>query len=787
MTKPIVVEQIRVLKIQVDEILSTKFIDDQTLMRTINLAQEMFSSLVLLETNVILDNPQMQSQESLEKTTLIAHLLNQVWKDFHHPVLKHFQAQFSHFAKSKKMPANAPKGGRKQRLVNPVGARKLFDKFVKVINSAHLFYFTLVKELLSSCYLSSKIPTRKICQTLKMTLENVSTRMVPLECIVPIATAVHRCTLYIGDLSRYRALIAKKYLPSDAISKEDNNNYSKSIELYKLALLILPSNGDPFNHIALVDNLKDDKFNVVYNFMRSSSTRYFCEAGISNLFSMLLKFTNSHPILDDFSQLYNEQRSTLTKSDKFNLIKMEFICLVNYHLFPKKWGEGEGITRGGYEVEAIENEFYGYLKELDYHKQINNDFIFKQLVILIGGYGLLTDVQNENFTSSKEQYLGFVFREISTILFITLKGWDKSDLNLSIILLPILRLILCWFVANPEVFAYAMKCELIMTRFAAVFNLGAEYFEVQGFDKFDLTFSGRLKLPEDPISRFLDTPPQRLRLFKEDVLLREFRPIGYHMQDFDDRRYIFSADNEETCLAQIGEFFDKEQKAFKAEESYLRLVAIVTTWRRLTQQNDVGISSGTLSHRFNISQELVEKHLAGLVSCEEDQSDAAKYSHMVSTIVDDEDDEGMSESSGTSSATPILSDGKPSSFKTVWSERSAPTIFGPSTPLVFGSSEFPVSTQSYQLEYNQNGIQHSENVQPHSFGNGQFNKFGSNGSVSSWPSSTTKSEIPANSNNSFSRSVMSQYGDKFESPFFKTDFCKQESHSNAHGGFSFGN
>ncbi|KGK34560.1 hypothetical protein JL09_g6291, partial [Pichia kudriavzevii] len=124
---------------------------------------------------------------------------------------------------------------------------------------------------------------------------------------------------------------------SDSSGENDNNNYSKSIELYKLSLLILPSLGDPYNHIAIIDNLKDDKFNVIYNFIRASLTSSPLTIAYSNLLNLLNKNAKNNSILKKFEQLNSLDRSTITKNDRLSLLKSQFLILFNYHLLPSKW------------------------------------------------------------------------------------------------------------------------------------------------------------------------------------------------------------------------------------------------------------------------------------------------------------------------------------------------------------------------------------------------------------------------------------------------------------------
>ncbi|OUM55260.1 hypothetical protein BVG19_g4766 [[Candida] boidinii] len=380
-------------------------------------------------------------------------IVDKVWIAIHHPTIKYFQSQFYYLDKESRKLTNGNNNSningnginsnnntnnnsnnninnnhnsnnnrRNDKTLNykSVEFRKLFDSYVKFISKCYSFYFNVIHSLINKYNLSIYIPIKKICSTLKFELsKDVIKNLIDLppatitdndshisnnnnsntdtrnEVVSEIIYTIHKCILFIGDLSRYRTLIAKTYLPLNSISKEDNNNYSKSIELYKLSLLVLPSLGDPYNHIAIIDNLKDDKFNVVYNFMRSCLTTKPSIIGFNNLINFLSKDPLINPIFKQFEKLNCLNRDKITKNDRLELLKTEFLILLNYYLLPNKWKLKEGYLFKNYKIKDIQNDFLLLLSKLDFHKQIFNDFYLKQLSILLGGFELLID-NNKN-------------------------------------------------------------------------------------------------------------------------------------------------------------------------------------------------------------------------------------------------------------------------------------------------------------------------------------------------------------------------------------------------------
>lgn len=552
-------------------------------------------------------------QKNLLNADSIGNMLDKVWIEIHHPAIKYFQFAFYQLNKSVKDDPNANNSTKRQNYQSKynkynnnnnnnnnnastgaqlfVEYRKLFDKFIKFIAKAYDFYYSLLKTMLNTYDLSIYIPVKKICSTLKINLSsldlNVRDSRLPLSnssnLISSIVYLIHKCVLFIGDLSRYRTLIAKTYLPSTSISKEDNNNYSKSIELYKLSLLILPSLGDPYNHIAIIDNLKDDKFNVVYNFIRSSLTSSPLSIAHSNLINLLTKHPRTNSILRKFEHLNSLDRNSITKNDRLGLLKSQFLILFNYNLLPSKWKLKTGYLISGHSIASIENDFYKLLSTLDFHKQIFNDFYFKQMVILTGGFELLIDPnfsKNLNLSQSGgviSDYLDFLFRYLETFLKVCIKICDdhmadddsknRSPCDLKIMsfstsLFPVVRLLVCWFNEREIARAYLKRSTKISNLLAALINRLIFYIDKEKVETIFKNFSVKYNL-KSSLTSILNQKPVRDRLFKEDVALREFKPINYALGDFDDS-HLYSKEPE-SILALIGELPESQDNKVNVE------------------------------------------------------------------------------------------------------------------------------------------------------------------------------------------------------------------------------
>lgn len=475
--------------------------------------------------------------------------------------------------------------------------RPALDNFIRFISKIFKFYANILNETLPG--LNNVIPVERIVSTLK--LHPSKQRITTLDddqCV----QIIHKCVIYIADLSRYRTHAAKTYMPKGHLSKQDNNNYSKSIELYKLALLILPNGGEPFNHIAIIDNAKNDKFNVVYNFIRAILTSTPHMVAYSNLLNLLKKQPNQNSIWKRFLQCNKFNRNGITKNDRMELLKSQFLVLVCYHFLPQIWSNQIK------DLPKIETEFYKLMSKLDFHKQIFNDFYFKQLVILLGGFELLID-QSEDVDSSPEvieQYLKFIMRYVKTFLSTVTVEWGdyitnkKDNLEFSTSLLPSLRLLVNWFNARSLPRLYVNQSTDIQNLFGGIVNRMYIFFESHNVEQ----LYDYVGVPKPPVAKdmrlqlLLNNKPRRQRLFKEDVTIREFKPVGYLMSDFnDDKLYI---KDENAILALIGE----SNQIDKANDNILRLTALVVMIKHVLRDSHLKWDSSI--NRYEVEEQQIE-------------------------------------------------------------------------------------------------------------------------------------------------------------------------------------
>lgn len=348
---------------------------------------------------------------------------------------------------------------------------------------------------------------------------------------------LHRCLVYIGDLARYRGATRT------------------AIELYRLAIWVRPQSGLPFHHIAIVDQSAGERFNTTYNLARAAVAAEPHPNAQDSLWSLL----KSHP-------LALVPTEALTKNERMDLLKTQFLCLTAH------FSQAKPVDKL---IQDIEDSFYVQMYHLDFHKQLFNDFVFKQLAILLALFELLI---NPSQMEKVECFLKFCLRYVSQLLDIFEREWDihfntRGDtLDFSTSLLPSLRLLVCWFGSRQLVRVYADKN--VNEALACVANRMLDYLKThprpQPETDFNITYLAK---------------PVRSRLFKEDLTISNFRPINNRLDDFDDS-HLYKP-GKENMMARFG-----EGEVNKEVENTLRMEALVYMIRRVLEGSAIEWSNG---------------------------------------------------------------------------------------------------------------------------------------------------------------------------------------------------
>ncbi|GMF03684.1 unnamed protein product [Ambrosiozyma monospora] len=232
------------------------------------------------------------------------------------------------------------------------------------------------------------------------------------------------------------------------------------------------------------------------------------------------------------------------------------------------------------------------------------------MVILFGGFELLIDKKREHPELNHDDiivvdYLRFAFRYINSFMEIVISNWKENPNNIEnlAMLLPCVRLLLCWMKERELPKGYLLQCEEYIVTLAELLNVVFGFFQSRS-DAIELVEDETFKLSLIDNGELFDSRPVRSRLFKEDITLKDFQPVNYYMSDFDDDDLY--KQNEASILALIGELPGGSHSNLKMSDNILRLVAVGNLGRAIISNNELGVVFNTETGVFEFPESLDE-------------------------------------------------------------------------------------------------------------------------------------------------------------------------------------
>lgn len=91
-------------------------------------------------------------------------------------------------------------------------------------------------------------------------------------------TSIHRCLVFLGDLSRYASQAAPKAAAATAVTAAGSSTaantaakaeWSKAVGYYRMAAHVLPRSGNPHNQLAVMAFMTGEELKAAYHYARS--------------------------------------------------------------------------------------------------------------------------------------------------------------------------------------------------------------------------------------------------------------------------------------------------------------------------------------------------------------------------------------------------------------------------------------------------------------------------------------------------------------------------------------
>lgn len=569
MATPSTIEEIQTYKTQLNEFLSKKFIDQSLLLGFNNVLQSKFQTLILSDCNDYYDNLKAYESQSendvpnnqldLEfKTIKIFEIL---WTEFHYPIIKFFQ--FHHATYYNDFSKKVLDSNGKDKSLKAVEIRKINDNFNKFMKQVYQFYFTLLKYF-STHFQNPLIPDTFLAH-FSFVIPNNAIKTFNANLQANLIFLIHRCLLSLGDISRHRSFMELSYVNpclsiknfwkyyhlTNLSSKEKISLmkplYEKALNFYKFCILLLPALNEPYNHIGMIYNLMDSKYDACYWFLRSQFTRLpDYKLGLTNLNTILRKdwFINH---LISFNNPNKKNKISVSKIDELNIT---LICLICYYYVPEYYHQSNNTITKNFKHSKIEGDFFKKLfesfdKYIRRYEEEDLNLYVKQLVVLMS-FNKLLERGSDKLIS--EQFIKFTFRYINKLLESCVSM--EFDYQNKRVVLIILRLLSNWFKENKVILRNFQARKSLMVNIVTLLNGMTS--DIYGNDSLsqDINREKIIHLIKS------NSRPVRDYYFKEDVYFRDFLIIKFQLKDFKDD-HIFASNNINLLVGDYSSLIDK--------------------------------------------------------------------------------------------------------------------------------------------------------------------------------------------------------------------------------------
>lgn len=614
-------KEIDAIKKTLDEFLGRKFTDQSILLGLNNNVQGKFQTWILSDSNKYHSRHEKSNQNhnpvpnnQLEIPFSTIHYFEKLWIDFHYPIIKYYQHQhasfYSELHQEFEMFSKGKNGKQKSKFtVKPVEIRKLYDQFSKFLKQTYQFYSNLLRHF-STRYQNPLIPDKFLKEF------NFEINEAPIKTTDPKVQAnfvflIHRCLLSLGNISRHRSFIELTYvnpclsnsnfwkyrnLTAESKSTLMKPFYKKALKYYKLCILLLPALNEPYNHIGMIYNLIDNKYEAIYWFLRSQFTRIpNYKLGFINFLTILKKkFWFTDQLLDYYDNTENVNK--LRNSKKLNAF---LICMIGYYYMPEIYHNGSNIVKD-VKFSKVETDFFNFNFEeslegsLKANESVNEiDHHFQQLIVLISFHKLVEDsvLSSEaqknhpvdpNSNDKIHKFNRFIFRYIDHLLNFFKTIIANPEFHTKILICS--RLILNWIKENKLILRFLHSNRSSLEGIANLVNLlldnvnkrHSNDLEALGNKEDDNGHSESQDSRLDKILELLNSNSRPIRnyYFPEDVILKDFSIIKFQFKDFkDDHLFesgninLFVGDYSSYCTQVILKKDNVEGSAEEGEES----------------------------------------------------------------------------------------------------------------------------------------------------------------------------------------------------------------------------
>lgn len=512
MIAPSINADLTLYKSQLDEFLSRKYVDQPLLLGFTAVVYSKFSTWIDkdIETYYEQASEEIQNgQPGLASFSLIQ-LLETMWAQFHHPIIKFFQLQHAELYHALIQSLRD-----KKTQFKLVEMRKLNESFTRYIKSARTFYEGLLNKVVGK-YDDLLIPENYFEQ-LEIPMEKKGLKAPGSDFEANLTFVIYHCLLGLGNLARHSTQIYISYvLPCKSVKNyykhlkqpkevelEAKQKYVTALLYYSKCVGLFPTMNEPYNHIGVIFNNLRQKFSAALWFLRSQFTRIpDYPIGKHNLATIFTKPW----LVDAYRQVCQKKPSEINIDDAETIL----LRIIKHYFYP------DAHLGSFYEVKTQEDLLNFLFPPQHAGFATLSSVIGNHLTMIFCFYSI---AQKEGLALVIRNFGQFVQRYIEKYLSSIVKLPEEAIQNGSI---KNVRFILAFVRKNPHLATFAPSFVNTLNVMLAPVD---ENLKLQILDS-----CGDKELPV------------RSYYFPEDVQYKDFLPIGYQFKDFNDN-FLFSSGN----------------------------------------------------------------------------------------------------------------------------------------------------------------------------------------------------------------------------------------------------
>lgn len=453
-----------------------------------------------------------QNGQNQESEFNLVKLLEILWAQFLHPIIKFYQRQHAELLSLLLQSTKNHKNDFK-----PVEMRKLNEFFIKFLKCVVSFYRKTLEYVMNTY--PNPVITESLFQDLEIEMNLKETPPPSTDFIANTMLVLYQCLLGLGNITRHSAHIQINYVePSKSYTHYQNyakrtadpkakKAYVKPLLYYSKCIQLFPQMCEPYNHIGVIYNSLNDKPSAVVWFLRSQFTLDQNKTiGKYNMATIFRK-----PWLEqNYTLALKKQSADLSTQD----LQVILLRIMGHIFYPEAFKKPLYCDKTS--VDFITSTFF-HSTPRSFVRDADN--ITDTLTIMMCFYRIAeTEELGEARTKCGSLLHRFIINYLKHVA-----RWSPETRDDSGILKNI-RFILAFCSDLPSILNFG-KDDVVLALYGTI----SSFLDTDEETKANILVAFRQA-----------KKPFRCYLFPEDVKFKQFLPIGFKFHDFDDGHLLKS-------------------------------------------------------------------------------------------------------------------------------------------------------------------------------------------------------------------------------------------------------